>query len=120
VYIIHNLKELDLVPEAAGFRVVVSGHSHQPSIQERDGVLFVNPGSAGARRFTLPVSLALMEVRDRSVEVTLVTLQDPHAPKGKRHPVFRVLGPAARAEPLGRIGRPERLWGFRRGDLPGG
>jgi len=75
VYVIHDIKELDLVPEAAGFKVVVSGHSHQPSIRERDGVLFVNPGSAGPRRFNLPVSLALMHVQGKSVEAKLVTLE---------------------------------------------
>jgi putative phosphoesterase len=74
VYVIHDIGELDIVPEATGFTVVVSGHSHQPSIHERNGVLFVNPGSAGPRRFNLPVSLALMYVQDKSVEVQLVAL----------------------------------------------
>ena len=74
VYILHDLQALDLVPEAAGFKVVVSGHSHQPSIQERNGVLFVNPGSAGPRRFNVPVGVALLEVQDASVEVRLVRL----------------------------------------------
>lgn len=75
VYVIHDIQELDLVPEAAGFTVVVSGHSHRPSIRERHGVLFVNPSSAGPRRFSLPVSPALMEVRNQSVDVKLVTLE---------------------------------------------
>jgi len=74
VYVLHDLGEIDLVPEAAGFKVVVSGHSHQPSIQERHGVLFVNPGSAGPRRFRLPVSIALLHVQGASVEAELVTL----------------------------------------------
>jgi hypothetical protein len=74
VYVIHDIQELNLVPEAAGFKVVVSGHSHQSSIQERNGVLFVNPGSAGPRRFTLPVSIALMEVQGTTVDVRLVGL----------------------------------------------
>lgn len=73
-YVIHDVDDLDLIPEAAGFRVVVAGHSHRPSLQERNGVLFVNPGSAGPRRFNLPVGLALMEVQGTSVEVELVTL----------------------------------------------
>jgi len=55
-YAIHNLAELPIDPVAAGVRVVVSGHSHRPLAQERDGVLFVNPGSAGPRRFKLPIS----------------------------------------------------------------
>jgi len=73
-YVIHDVDDLDLVPEAAGFRVVVAGHSHRPSLQERNGVLFVNPGSAGPRRFSLPVGVAMMEVQGTSVEVELVTL----------------------------------------------
>lgn len=74
VYVIHDIQELDLVPEVAGFKVVVSGHSHQPSIHECRGVVFVNPGSAGPRRFNLPVSLARMSVQDASVEVSLLAL----------------------------------------------
>ena len=74
VYVLHDLGEIDLVPDAAQFTVVVSGHSHQPSIQERHGVLFVNPGSAGPRRFRLPVSIALLHVQGASVEAELVTL----------------------------------------------
>jgi putative phosphoesterase len=74
VYILHDLQALDLVPEAAGFRVVVSGHSHRPSIREQNGVLFVNPGSAGPRRFHLPVSVAILEVQNATVEGRLVRL----------------------------------------------
>jgi hypothetical protein len=74
VYVIHDVKELDLIPEAAGIKVIVSGHSHQPSIQERNGVIFVNPGSAGPRRFNLPVSIARMQVQAKSVQVELITL----------------------------------------------
>lgn len=74
VYVIHDIQGLDVIPEAAGFKVVVSGHSHQPSIHERHGVIYVNPGSAGPRRFNLPVSIALMHVQDRSAEVKLVTI----------------------------------------------
>ncbi len=74
VYVLHDLGVLDLAPATAGFRVVVSGHSHQPSIQERGGVLFVNPGSAGPRRFRSPVSLAFLHVDGTSVEAQLVAL----------------------------------------------
>jgi putative phosphoesterase len=56
LYAIHDLALIDVDPAAAGVRVVVSGHSHRPSIDERGGVLFVNPGSAGPRRFRLPIS----------------------------------------------------------------
>ena len=58
LYAIHDLAQLDIDPCAAGVRVVVSGHSHKPVVSERDGVLFVNPGSAGPRRFKLPISIA--------------------------------------------------------------
>jgi uncharacterized protein len=74
VYVLHDLGTLDLVPEAAGVRVVVSGHTHRPVIRERHGVVYVNPGSAGPRRFKAPVGLALMEVQGTSVDVRLVPL----------------------------------------------
>jgi uncharacterized protein len=61
-YVLHNLKALDLDPVAAGIDVVVSGHSHQPKIETVDGVLYLNPGSAGPRRFTLPIALATLEL----------------------------------------------------------
>ena len=56
IYALHDLALLDIDPAAAGVRVVVTGHSHKPLIEEREGVLYVNPGSAGPRRFTLPIS----------------------------------------------------------------
>lgn len=56
IYVVHKIAELDLDPVAAGFQVIVSGHSHKPSVEERDGVLYVNPGSSGPRRFKLPVA----------------------------------------------------------------
>jgi hypothetical protein len=74
VYVLHDLGEIDLAPDAARFKVVVSGHSHRPAIQERDGVLFVNPGSAGPRRFRLPVSIALLHIRGATVQAELVPL----------------------------------------------
>ena len=58
IYVLHDLATLDLKPHAHGIRVVVYGHSHKPSVTERDGVLFVNPGSAGPRRFRLPIAAA--------------------------------------------------------------
>ena len=75
VYVLHSLSDLDLVPEAAGFRVVVSGHSHRPMIQERNGVLYVNPGSAGPRRFRAAVSVALLEVQDTLLDLRLMPLE---------------------------------------------
>lgn len=62
IYVLHNLNELDLDPAAAGIDVVVSGHSHQPKIETVDSVLYLNPGSAGPRRFTLPIALAILEL----------------------------------------------------------
>jgi putative phosphoesterase len=61
---IHDLAMLDVDPRASGVRVVVSGHSHQPVVEERDGVLFVNPGSAGPRRFRLPISAGELLIGD--------------------------------------------------------
>jgi putative phosphoesterase len=74
IYMIHDVKEIDLSPAAAGFHVVVSGHSHKPSVEERKGVLYVNPGSAGPRRFTLPVSVARLTVRGETVNAEVVEL----------------------------------------------
>lgn len=60
-YVLHNLRELDLKPRESGFAAVISGHTHQPVQERRDGVLYLNPGSAGPRRFNLPISLALVD-----------------------------------------------------------
>jgi len=62
IYVLHNLNDLNLDPAAAGIDVVVSGHSHRPRIETVDGVLYLNPGSAGPRRFTLPIALAILEL----------------------------------------------------------
>jgi uncharacterized protein len=62
IHVLHDVKELDVDPKAAGFDVVVSGHSHKPLITDHDGVQFVNPGSAGPRRFSLPVTIAYLDV----------------------------------------------------------
>jgi uncharacterized protein len=62
IYVLHNLSDLDLNPRVAGFGVVVSGHTHVPVARESDGVLYLNPGSAGPRRFHLPVSVAMLRV----------------------------------------------------------
>ncbi len=74
IYIIHDLHQLDLDPVTAGFRIVISGHSHQPLIKEQDGVLYLNPGCAGPRRFRLPVSLAKLIVDGGKVTAHLVDL----------------------------------------------
>lgn len=76
VYVIHDLAELDIDPVAAGVRVVVSGHSHKPTIQERDGVLYVNPGSAGPRRFKLPITVAELTIDGGTVRARIVDLMN--------------------------------------------
>jgi putative phosphoesterase len=62
IYVIHDLGDLDLDPAAAGFEIVISGHSHMPKIETRRGVVFLNPGSAGPRRFRLPITLATVDL----------------------------------------------------------
>jgi hypothetical protein len=79
IYVLHDLAQLDLAPAAAGFQVVVSGHSHQPRIEERDGVLYVNPGSCGPRRFKLPVAVAELRISGKSLKANLVELKVPSA-----------------------------------------
>jgi hypothetical protein len=74
IYVLHDLAELDLDPVAAGVQVVVSGHSHQPRIEERDGVMYVNPGSSGPRRFKLPIAVAELHVAGSSVKAKIVEL----------------------------------------------
>jgi predicted phosphodiesterase len=76
LYVIHDLLELDIDPVAAGFQAVIFGHSHRPSIERRDGVLFLNPGAAGPRRFKLPVTMAILEVQGTSLNARLVPLED--------------------------------------------
>jgi putative phosphoesterase len=74
IYMLHDLAELDLKPEAAGFQVVIYGHSHQPKIEEKHGVLYFNPGSAGPRRFHLPVSVGRLTIEAGNVQAELVEL----------------------------------------------
>ncbi len=79
IYVLHNLRDLHLDPAAAGFRMVVSGHSHKPASFEKDGVLYVNPGSAGPRRFSLPITVARFDsaVLPWRVEFIELTFIDP-------------------------------------------
>jgi putative phosphoesterase len=74
IYVIHNTNDLDIDPAARGYQVVISGHSHKPSVTTRDGVLFVNPGSAGPRRFRLPVALGKMRIDGGHVKAEIVFL----------------------------------------------
>lgn len=75
LYLLHALQDLDLDPAVANFDVVVSGHSHRPAQQRRDGVLYLNPGSAGPRRFKLPVSVALLGVGGGLCDARVVELK---------------------------------------------
>lgn len=74
IHVVHAVADLRGDPRARGFRVVVSGHSHRPSVETRDGVLYVNPGSAGPRRFTLPVAVAELRITGAAVRARIVEL----------------------------------------------
>ena len=84
IYVVHDIAELDRDPVAAGFHVVVSGHSHKPSVKEREGVLYVNPGSSGPRRFKLPVAVAELLVNGNSVRAKVVELDVERQPPLER------------------------------------
>ena len=74
LYVLHDLADLDLDPVAAGFAAVVSGHTHRPSSEVRDGVLYLNPGSAGPRRFRLPITVARLTVSGDRLSAEIVGL----------------------------------------------
>ena len=75
IYVLHDLSELSIEPKTAGISVVISGHSHKPSIEEREGVLYVNPGSAGPRRFKLPIAVAELIIDGQSVSPRIMHLE---------------------------------------------
>lgn len=74
IYVLHDIHDLHLTPADARVRMVVSGHSHKPGQSVRNGVLYINPGSAGPRRFRLPVTLALLDASDAAWTVTIIDL----------------------------------------------
>lgn len=74
LYLIHNVNELGLDPSERDIAVVISGHSHKPSVVTRDGVLFVNPGSAGPRRFKLPVAVARLRIAAGAIKAEIIEL----------------------------------------------
>jgi putative phosphoesterase len=78
IYVLHDVKALDVNPKAAGMLMVVSGHSHKPSDEEREGIRYVNPGSAGPRRFNLPVTVARVDVARKPWRVEMVELTGVH------------------------------------------
>jgi uncharacterized protein len=82
IYVIHDLSRIELDPAAHGYQAVISGHSHKPRTELKNGVLYVNPGSAGPRRFTLPISLGFLEVSGARVKADLVELKAPGTMRG--------------------------------------
>lgn len=74
IFMLHDRAALDFDPKAAGFRVVVSGHTHRALAEERDGVLYLNPGSAGPRRFTLPITVARLDTADGRIVPAIIEL----------------------------------------------
>lgn len=75
IYILHDLEKLDFLPQSAGVSMIISGHTHQPKEEYRDGVYYLNPGSVGPRRFSKPVSLAIIEVKGSELKTDLITLE---------------------------------------------
>ncbi len=73
-YLVHSVHDLDINPQAAGVAAVISGHSHQPSIEHHSGILYLNPGSAGPRRFRLPVTVALVTIEDDHLHPEIIDL----------------------------------------------
>ncbi|MEL7063016.1 MAG: metallophosphoesterase family protein [Bacteroidota bacterium] len=76
IYMVHKPEDLDLDPSAADFQVVLMGHTHKPLIQYKDGVLYMNPGSFGPKRFSLPISLGYLEIKEGRITPSIRTLSD--------------------------------------------
>jgi len=74
IYMVHAREDLDISPRAAGISIVISGHSHKPSIEHLQGVLYLNPGSAGPRRFNLPITCALLRLHDLQTDAEIIPL----------------------------------------------
>lgn len=75
IYVLHNIHDLHLDPAAAGFRMVVSGHSHKPASVERNGVLYLNPGAAGPKRFNLPITVARLDLARKPWQAEFIELE---------------------------------------------
>jgi putative phosphoesterase len=75
IYVLHDLNDLDLDPPTAGLDVVITGHTHRPKIETKDGVLYFNPGSAGPRRFNLPIAVGRLVISDKDVRGEIIELQ---------------------------------------------
>ncbi len=74
IYLLHIVQELNFIPQTEGIRVIISGHSHKPSIVDKEGILFLNPGSAGPRRFKLPISVAHLQVDGSNIGAKIIDL----------------------------------------------
>jgi len=94
LYVIHDLAQMSIEPQAVAVAAVISGHSHRPSIRERDGVLYINPGSAGPRRFKLPIAVGELVIEGNSVSARIVELPLPAVTGRARRSATRP-GPAA-------------------------
>jgi putative phosphoesterase len=90
VHVLHDLHRLDFDPVAAGFRAVISGHSHRPLVEERGGVLYLNPGSAGPRRFSLPIAVARLQIRGSAFRAEIHELSIAEHHTGARRPDGRL------------------------------
>lgn len=75
IYILHDISRMDIEPSSAHIRVVIHGHSHRPAIQEHNGVLYLNPGSAGPRRFKLPVTVAVLDIKGKKLNAGIIDLK---------------------------------------------
>ena len=91
IHVLHDIHDLPFDPASRGIDVVVSGHSHKPLIESKDGVLFLNTGSAGPRRFNLPITLAILELTANGREARLHHLAGNDSQVSARHPARRVL-----------------------------
>lgn len=74
IYVIHDVKELSVFPAPPGIKVLISGHSHKPSIKQDGEVLYLNPGSAGPKRFNLPISAALLKITGKRIEAEIISI----------------------------------------------
>jgi putative phosphoesterase len=86
IHVVHDVAEVDETPLPRGVRVVVAGHSHKPSVRERDGLVFVNPGSAGPRRFSLPIAVGELRIAGTSVRARIVELEVAPTARRRRTP----------------------------------
>lgn len=74
IYVLHDVSRLDIEPSSAHIRVIIHGHSHRPAIQEHDGIMYINPGSSGPRRFRLPVTVAVLNIKGKKLNAGIVDL----------------------------------------------